>query len=94
MYETHIRPSADLRQHYNEISKLANEKNHVIITKNGHIDIIIIGAEEFRKYEAYIQEQYVLARLDEAAKELDDPKTEFTPHDEVWATLEKEWSEG
>ena len=91
MYKTHVRPSADLRANYNEISKIANESDQVIITKNGRLDTVVIGVEAFREYEEYLREKYVLERLDKAIKSLDNPNTEFVPHDEVWAKLEAKW---
>jgi len=92
MYRTHVRPSADLRAHYNEIAKIANDKNQVIITKNGKMDVVVIGADEYQQYEKYVHEQYILACLDEGLAQLDDPTSRRYSHDEVWATLEKEWN--
>lgn len=53
-----IRPSSDLRNHYNEISDFCN-KNHepVYITKNGKGDLVLLSNEEYErlcgKYELY-----------------------------------------
>ena len=42
-----IRPSADLRNHYSEISKLCKEnKEAVIITVNGRGDTVTLSYEE------------------------------------------------
>ena len=42
-----IRPSADLRNHYNEISRQCREKGDaVIITVNGRGDTVSLGYEE------------------------------------------------
>lgn len=47
-----IRPSADLRNNYNEISKLCHEtKQPVFITKNGYNDLVILSNEAFEQYE-------------------------------------------
>ena len=47
MQET-IRPSADLRNHYNEISKQCREgKEAVIITVNGRGDTVSLSYEEY-----------------------------------------------
>ena len=44
-----IRPSADLRNHYNEISKQCREqKEAVIITVNGRGDTVSISYEEYK----------------------------------------------
>ena len=43
-----IRPSADLRNHYNEISKQCREGNEaVIITVNGRGDTVSLAYEEY-----------------------------------------------
>ena len=44
-----IRPSADLRNHYNEISKQCKEnKQAVIITVNGRGDTVSLSYEEYK----------------------------------------------
>ena len=44
-----IRPSADLRNHYNEISRQCREnKEAVVITVNGRGDTVSIAYEEYR----------------------------------------------
>ena len=48
----YIRPSADLRNNYNEISKLCHQTNQpVYITKNGYNDLVILSNEAYEKYE-------------------------------------------
>ena len=43
-----IRPSADLRNHYNEISKQCREERKpVIITVNGRGDTVVIGLQDY-----------------------------------------------
>ena len=45
-----IRPSADLRNHYNEISKQCREgKEAVIITVNGRGDTVSLAYEEYKR---------------------------------------------
>ena len=47
-----IRPCADLRNNYNEISKLCHETNEpVYITKNGYNDLVLLSNEAYEKYE-------------------------------------------
>lgn len=53
-----IRPSADLRNKYNEISEFCHEYSEpVFITKNGKGDLAVISIEEYErlsgKYELY-----------------------------------------
>lgn len=47
-----IRPCADLRNNYNEISKICHETNKpVYITKNGYNDLVLLSNEAFEQYE-------------------------------------------
>ena len=60
-----IRPSADLRNNYNEISKLCHETAQPIyITKNGYNDLVILSNEAFEKYEDERIEQLVSEHFD------------------------------
>lgn len=61
-----IRPSADLRNHYNEVSKQCREKNEaVIITVNGRGDTVSLGYEEYKRMKARIELLEILAEADE-----------------------------
>ena len=64
-----IRPSADLRNHYNEISKRCREeKEVVIITVNGKGDTVSIGYEEYKAMKARMELLEILAEADEDVK--------------------------
>lgn len=61
-----IRPSADLRNHYNEISKQCRENNEaIIITVNGRGDTVSLGYEEYMRMKARIELLEILAEADE-----------------------------
>ena len=61
-----IRPSADLRNHYNEISKQCRETGEaVIITVNGRGDTVSLGYEEYKRLKARIELLEILAEADE-----------------------------
>lgn len=61
-----IRPSADLRNHYNEISKQCREdKEAVIITVNGRGDTVSLGYEEYKRMKARIEMLEILAEADD-----------------------------
>lgn len=61
-----IRPSADLRNHYNEISKQCREnKEAVIITVNGRGDTVSLGYEEYNRMKARIELLEILAEAEE-----------------------------
>ena len=64
-----IRPSVDLRNHYNEISRQCREENEaVIITVNGRGDKVSIGYEEYKRMKARIELLEILAEADEDVK--------------------------
>ena len=64
-----IRPSADLRNHYNEVSKQCRENNEaVIITVNGRGDTVSLGYEEYKRMKARIEILEILAEADEDVK--------------------------
>ena len=59
-----IRPSADLRNHYNDISKQCKDnKEAVIITVNGRGDTVSLSYETYKNMKARIE---LLEILDEA----------------------------
>ena len=61
-----IRPSADLRNHYSEISKQCREgREVVIITVNGRGDTVSLGYEEYNRMKARIELLEILAEADE-----------------------------
>ncbi|MBQ6133834.1 MAG: type II toxin-antitoxin system Phd/YefM family antitoxin [Lachnospiraceae bacterium] len=61
-----IRPSADLRNHYNEISKQCREgKEAVIITVNGRGDTVSLSYEEYKLMKSRLEILEILAEADE-----------------------------
>ena len=87
MPHVQVRPSADLRNHYNKIADLATENNPVIITKNGKGDKVLISMEDFAKLEDLLHRQYVINELKQAEKEAADPNTKWYSHEEVKANF-------
>ncbi len=64
-----IRPSADLRNHYTEISKQCKEnKEAVIITVNGRGDTVAISYEEYKNMKARIELLEILAEAEDDVK--------------------------
>ena len=69
MIQESIRPSADLRNHYNEISKQCREGNEaVIITVNGRGDTVSLSYEEYKRMKARIELLEILAEAYEDVK--------------------------
>lgn len=61
-----IRPSADLRNHYSEISKICHEtRKPIIITLNGREDTAVIGFQEFKQMSAELELLRTLAESEE-----------------------------
>ena len=61
-----IRPSADLRNHYNEISRQCREENEaVIITVNGRGDTVSLAYEEYKRMKTRIELLEVLAEAED-----------------------------
>lgn len=64
-----IRPSADLRNHYNEISKQCKEnKEAVIITVNGRGDTVTLSYEGYKNMKARIELLEILAEAEDEVK--------------------------
>lgn len=54
--EANIRPSADLRNHYNEISKQCKEtRDAVIITVNGRGDTAVLSLQDYYQMKAELE---------------------------------------
>ena len=67
--EAAIRPSADLRNHYNEISKLCHEtREPVIITVNGRGDTAVLGLQDYYQMKSELELLRKLAEAEEDVK--------------------------
>ena len=61
-----IRPSADLRNHYNDIARHCKEKKEaVIITVNGRGDTVSLSYEEYKNMKARIELLEILAEAED-----------------------------
>ena len=61
-----IRPSADLRNHYNEISRQCREENEaVIITVNGRGDTVSLAYEEYKRMKSRSELVEILAEAED-----------------------------
>lgn len=64
-----IRPSADLRNHYSEISKQCRENNEaVIITVNGRGDTVSLSYEEYKRMKSRIELLEMLSSAEDDVK--------------------------
>lgn len=65
-----IRPSATIRQNYNEIAELCrNTEQPVFLTKNGEGDLVVMDIETYERREKMLalREQLLLAEEERAA---------------------------
>lgn len=61
-----IRPSADLRSHYSEISRQCRDgRKAVIITVNGRGDTVSLGYEQYQQMKAKIELLEMLGEAEE-----------------------------
>ena len=61
-----IRPSAAIRQNYNEISKLCRDtKEPVYLTKNGEGDLVVMDIESFSRREQLLRLREELLSVEE-----------------------------
>lgn len=64
-----IRPSADLRNHYSEISRQCREEREaVIITVNGRGDTVSLSYDEYQNMKARIELLEILADAEDDVK--------------------------
>ena len=83
-----IRPSSDLRNHYNEISEFCHKTNQpVYITKNGAGDLVVLSNDDYERLVGPKAELYRL--LDEGIESMKQGKGRSA--DEVFAEIEKEY---
>ena len=65
-----IRPSADLRNHYNEIAESCRKNREaVFITKNGREDTVLMGCADYRRMRAELELLKMLAEAQEDERE-------------------------
>ena len=64
-----IRPSADLRNHYSEISKQCKEtREAVIITVNGRGDTAVLGLQDYYQLKSELELLKTLAEAEDDVK--------------------------
>ena len=85
-----IRPSSDLRNKYNEISKFCNAYNEpVYITKNGVGDLVVLSNAE---YERLCGKQELYRMIEEGLAAMKEGRGR--PAREVFEEIEKEFGFG
>lgn len=83
-----IRPSSDLRNHYNEISEFCHKyQEPVFITKNGTGDVVVISNEA---YERLYGKENLYKKIDDSLERM--KSTPGKPAKVVLADIAKEFS--
>lgn len=82
-----IRPSADLRNHYSEISKQSREV--VIITVNDRGDTVSLGYEEYKRMKTRLELLEILAESEDDVR-----NGRVSPMQETFDDLRKMLKEG
>ena len=84
-----IRPSADLRNHYSEISKECRQnRKTVIITVNGRGDTVSMGYQQYQELKARME---LLELLGEAEQDVAEGR--ILPLDDTFGRLRSELTE-
>jgi PHD/YefM family antitoxin component YafN of YafNO toxin-antitoxin module len=80
-----IRPSSDLRNNYNEISKFCHQYGEAVyITKNGHGDLAVMSIET---YEHLVGKFELYKLLDEGTSAMEEKKVR--PFKEAFTDIQK-----
>ena len=80
----HIRPVSDLRNRFNEISKLVHETSEpVFLTKNGTGDMVVMSLETFDEMRLNGE---IFLKLKEAEQQAQNPSLRFS-HEEAFSIL-------
>ena len=87
MYKRHIRTPEDLRDNYDEIVRLAEQGDTVIIAENGVQQLAIVNYKDFCSWIEDLHREYIKEELDKSILEASDPNTRFISHEEMKATL-------
>ena len=89
MMKTKVRPSRDLRNNYAEIVKTLKENDHVIITNNGVGEAVLIGIDDFAKYEEFLHHRFIYEELQKSKKKANNPEVKLLSFESVFENIDK-----
>ena len=89
MLNTYVRPSRDLRNNYAEMIKTLKEHDHIVITNKGVGEAVLIGIENFAKYEEYLHHRFIYDELQKSKVRANDPDTVFISSQTMFANITK-----
>ena len=87
MFNTHVRPSRDLRNNYAGIIKALKEHDHVIITNQGVGEAVLIGIDDFAKYEEFLHHRFIFNELQKSKEKTSQPETKLLDAETVFANI-------
>ncbi|MDR2648536.1 MAG: type II toxin-antitoxin system prevent-host-death family antitoxin [Clostridiales bacterium] len=89
MSKTQVRPSRDLRNNYADVVKSLKQHDHVVITNNGVGEAVLIGFEDYGRYEEFLHRQFIYDELQKSKVKMSDPNAVMHDADDVHAELEQ-----
>jgi prevent-host-death family protein len=88
MAKTQVRPSRDLRNHYADVVRSLERHDRVIITNNGVGEAVLIGFEDYGKYEEFLHHQFIHEALQKSKAEfLNNPNEDLVDAAGVFAGI-------
>lgn len=73
-----IRPCADLRNNYSEISKICHNTNKpIFITKNGYNDLVLLSTEAYESLSDKAVDKLISKKFDKYYKDLENFKKDI-----------------
>ena len=89
MSKTQVRPSRDLRNNYADVIKSLKQNEHIIITNNGVGEAVLIGFEEYGRYEEYLHRRFIYDELQKSKTKMSNPNAIRHDADDVHTELEQ-----
>ena len=93
MLNTQVRPSRDLRNNYADVVRSLKQHDHIIITNNGVGEAVLIGFEDYAKYEEYLHHRYIHNELQKSKALASEPNVELRDAKDVFECLESRLKE-
>ena len=93
MPKTQVRPSRDLRNNYADIVKSLKAHDHIIITNNGIGEVVLIGYDDYAKYEEYLHRRFIYEELQKSKAELNGTDVELFDATDVFARIHRQIDE-
>ena len=87
--KTQVRPSRDLRNNYADLVRVLKEHDHIIITNNGVGESVLIGIEDFAKYEEFLHRRFIYEELQKSKSLAGDSNAVLHDAEDVFAEFDE-----